>query len=75
MLMMGQKFAELVKMGDLIEKGIKSGKIQSVAALQVVSKAIQTGSINGNKKKREDDLAVAPYYQPRNSSYRYPNNP
>ena len=26
MSMMGQKFAELVKMGDFIEEGVKSGK-------------------------------------------------
>lgn len=31
--MMGQKFPELVKMGDFLEEGIKSGKVQSMAAL------------------------------------------
>ncbi|XP_049391611.1 uncharacterized protein LOC125856071 [Solanum stenotomum] len=34
MSMMGQKFAELVKMGDFIEECVKSGKIQSMVALQ-----------------------------------------
>ncbi|KAM3286065.1 hypothetical protein P3S67_024864 [Capsicum chacoense] len=62
-------------MGDFIEEGIKSGKIQSMAALQAASKAMQTGSINGNKKKREDVSAVTPYYRPGNSSHHYPNNP
>lgn len=38
--MMGQKFPELVKMGDFQEEGIKSGKIQPVATLQATSKAI-----------------------------------
>ncbi|XP_033514685.1 uncharacterized protein [Nicotiana tomentosiformis] len=38
--MMVQKFPELVKMGDFLEKGIKSGKIQSMAELQAFSKAI-----------------------------------
>ncbi|XP_060208582.1 uncharacterized protein LOC132635979 isoform X1 [Lycium barbarum] len=37
---MGQKFADLVKMGDFLEEGIKSGKIQSTATLQAASKAI-----------------------------------
>ncbi|XP_070040962.1 uncharacterized protein [Nicotiana tomentosiformis] len=38
--MMGQKFPELVKMGDFLEEGIKSGKVQSMGALQAASKAI-----------------------------------
>ncbi|KAH0742961.1 hypothetical protein KY290_030954 [Solanum tuberosum] len=62
MSMMGQKFAELVKMGDFIEEGVKSGKIQSMVALQAASRAIQSGSIGGIKKKREDVSAVT--YQP-----------
>ncbi|KAM3305904.1 hypothetical protein P3S67_012773 [Capsicum chacoense] len=61
-------------MGAFIEEGIKSGKIQSMAVLQATSKAIQTSSINGNNKKWEDVSAATPYYQPGNSSYRYPNN-
>ncbi|KAG5581200.1 hypothetical protein H5410_051827 [Solanum commersonii] len=54
MSIMGQKFAELVKMGDFIEEGVKSGKIQSMVALQPASRAIQSSSIGGIKKKRED---------------------
>ncbi|XP_055800430.1 uncharacterized protein LOC129869872 [Solanum dulcamara] len=73
MSMMGQKFAELVKMGDFIEEGIKSGKIQSMAALQAASKAIQSGSIGGIKKKREDVSVVN--YQHGGQSHQYPNNP
>ncbi|XP_055803394.1 uncharacterized protein LOC129872427 [Solanum dulcamara] len=73
MSMMGQKFAELVKMGDFIEEGIKSGKIQSMAALQAASKAIQSGSMGGIKKKREDVSVVN--YQHGGQSHQYPNNP
>ncbi|XP_049358814.1 uncharacterized protein LOC125823480 [Solanum verrucosum] len=73
MSMMGQKFAELVKMGDFIEEGVKSGKIQSMVALQAASRAIQSGSIGGIKKKREDVSAVT--YQPGGPYHRYPNNP
>ncbi|XP_049406049.1 uncharacterized protein LOC125869627 [Solanum stenotomum] len=73
MSMMGQKFAELVKIGDFIEEGVKSGKFQSMVALQAASRAIQSGSIGGIKKKREDVLTVT--YQPGGPSHRYPNNP
>ncbi|XP_070046813.1 uncharacterized protein [Nicotiana tomentosiformis] len=38
--MMGQKFPELVKMGDFLEEGIKFGKVQSMETLQAASKAI-----------------------------------
>ncbi|XP_055803488.1 uncharacterized protein LOC129872554 [Solanum dulcamara] len=73
MSMMVQKFAELVKMGDFIEEGIKSGKIQSMAAFQAASKAIQLGSIGGIKKKKEDVSVVN--YQHGGQSHQYPNNP
>ncbi|XP_060192680.1 uncharacterized protein LOC132622155 [Lycium barbarum] len=59
---MGQKFADLVKMGDFLGEGIKSGKIQSMAALQAASKATQSGSVNGIKKKKKDISNIAPYY-------------
>ncbi|KAM3303430.1 hypothetical protein P3S67_014460 [Capsicum chacoense] len=62
-------------MGDFIEESIKLGKIQSMAALQAASMAIQTDSINGNKKKRGDVSTATPYYRSGNSSYHYPNNP
>nr|XP_009587084.1 uncharacterized protein LOC104084833 [Nicotiana tomentosiformis] len=52
--MMGQKFPELVQKGDFLEEGIKFGKVQSMAALQAVSKAIQSGSISSGKKKKEE---------------------
>ncbi|KAG5616507.1 hypothetical protein H5410_016331 [Solanum commersonii] len=67
MSMMGQKFTELVKMGDFIEEGVKSGKIQSMVALQAASRAIQLGSIGGIKNKREDVSAVT--YQLGGPSY------
>ncbi|XP_060212073.1 uncharacterized protein LOC132639649 [Lycium barbarum] len=72
---MGQKFAYLVKMGDFLEEGIKSGKIQSMVALQDTSKAIQSGSISGIKKKKEDISNITPYYRRGKSSRRYPTNP
>ncbi|XP_059285956.1 uncharacterized protein LOC132039503 [Lycium ferocissimum] len=72
---MGQKLADLVKMGDFLEEGIKFGKIQSMAALQAASKAIQSGSISGIKKKKKDISNITPYYRRGESSRRYPTNP
>ncbi|KAK4724000.1 hypothetical protein R3W88_026779 [Solanum pinnatisectum] len=45
-------------MGEILEEGIKSGRIQDFTALQATSKSIQYGSINGNKKKKEDVSVV-----------------
>lgn len=56
--MMGQKFMENVRMREILEDRIKSGRIQDYTALQAASKAIQYGSINGNKKKKEDASAL-----------------
>nr|XP_033516253.1 uncharacterized protein LOC117280636 [Nicotiana tomentosiformis] len=58
--MMGQKFHELVKIGDFLEEGIKSGKVQSMSVLQAASKAIQSGSIGSRKKKKEETYQQQP---------------
>ena len=46
----GQKFAEVIRMGDFIEEGIKTGRVTNLAALQATSKAIQADPA---KKKRD----------------------
>ncbi|XP_075101662.1 uncharacterized protein LOC142177100 [Nicotiana tabacum] len=61
--MMWQKFLKLVKMGDFLEEGIKFGKVQSMAAIQEASKAIQSGSTGSGMKKKEEVSAIVPYYQ------------
>ncbi|XP_047253559.1 uncharacterized protein LOC124887702 [Capsicum annuum] len=59
---------KLVKLGDFIEEGIKSGKIQSMAVLQAASKAMQTSSINVYNNQ--------PHYNPsRASAYKNPPKP
>ncbi|XP_033515110.1 uncharacterized protein [Nicotiana tomentosiformis] len=63
--MMGQKFPEMVKMGDFLEEGIKSGKIQSMAMLHAAIKAILSGSIGSGKQKKEEVMAIVPYYRSR----------
>lgn len=64
MRMMSQKVPELVKIGDFLEDGIKSWKIQSMAALQVTSKAIQSGTIANAKNRKEKVSGIVPFYQP-----------
>lgn len=59
---MGKKFSELVKMGDFLEEGIKSRKIQSMATLQTASKAIHSSSIGSEKKRKEEVSAIVPFY-------------
>ncbi|XP_049370758.1 uncharacterized protein LOC125835694 [Solanum verrucosum] len=56
--MMGQKFTEIIRMGEILEERIKLGRIQDFTTSHAASKAIQYGSINGNKKKKEDVSAV-----------------
>nr|XP_016437096.1 PREDICTED: uncharacterized protein LOC107763158 [Nicotiana tabacum] len=77
---MCQKFSELVRIGDYLEEGIKSGKIQSMATLQDARKATQSGSIGSRKKKKKEEVAIiVPYYQysppHRNNSYPIKTHP
>ncbi|XP_060170837.1 uncharacterized protein LOC132601789 [Lycium barbarum] len=58
LLMTGEKFTDLVKIGEALEEGIKSGRVTNFAALQETTKDIQSGTIGGSKKKREEVAAV-----------------
>ncbi|XP_070015540.1 uncharacterized protein [Nicotiana sylvestris] len=51
----GKSFNEVVKMGAMIEEGLKSNKILSYSALKATTQAIQsgTGGVLGKKKKEE----------------------
>ncbi|XP_015054990.1 extensin-2-like [Solanum pennellii] len=63
MLLVGAKFAEIVKIGETIEDGLKSGKIARVAA--------SPGSSGSLRKKREEVVAISygGRKTPRSSSY------
>ncbi|KAH0716836.1 hypothetical protein KY290_013403 [Solanum tuberosum] len=54
----GQKFFEVVRMGEFIEEGIKTRRITNLAALQATSKAIQSDSIGGALKKKKDSVSA-----------------
>ena len=56
---MGKTFAEVIKVGEMVENGIKSGKIVSQASLEATTQVLQNGSGNiGGKKRREDVAAI-----------------
>ncbi|XP_019253961.1 PREDICTED: uncharacterized protein LOC109232660 [Nicotiana attenuata] len=57
-VMGGKTFAEVIKAGEMIENGIKTGRITSLAALHATSKAIQTGALGSGKKKEKEVAAV-----------------
>ncbi|XP_019259386.1 PREDICTED: extensin-like [Nicotiana attenuata] len=49
----GKSFNEVVKMGSMVEEGLKSNKIMSYSTIKATSQAIQngTGGVLGKKKK------------------------
>nr|XP_016470370.1 PREDICTED: uncharacterized protein LOC107792650 [Nicotiana tabacum] len=56
----GKPFAEAIKIGEIVENGMKSGKIVSQAALKATTQAIQSGSGSfGNRKKKEEGSMMA----------------
>jgi len=57
-LAIGKPFNDVVKMGEMVEEGLKSSKIMSYSAIKSTTQAIQsgTGSLPGQKKK--DDVAM-----------------
>ena len=57
---MGKPFSETIKIGEIVENGIKSVKIKSQAAIRATTQAIQSGSGNFiNRKKKEEGSMVA----------------
>ncbi|XP_070025103.1 uncharacterized protein [Nicotiana sylvestris] len=43
MLIEGQKFSDIIKLGERIEEGIKNGMVTNLEALQTTNKALQSG--------------------------------
>ena len=55
--MMGQKFSELIKMGEAIEDRLKSGKVTSLTALQAANKSSPSMAAGfARKRKRMSPL-------------------
>ncbi|XP_070023061.1 uncharacterized protein [Nicotiana sylvestris] len=52
---MGRPFAEAIKIGEMVENDLKTGRIVSQAALKATTQAIQNGSGSfANRKKRDE---------------------
>ncbi|KAK4733624.1 hypothetical protein R3W88_007885 [Solanum pinnatisectum] len=54
----GKTFIEVIKVGEMVENGIKSGKIVSQAALKATTQVLQNSSGNIGGKKRREDVAT-----------------
>ncbi|XP_010323524.1 uncharacterized protein [Solanum lycopersicum] len=52
---MGKTFAEVIKIGEMVENDIKLGKVVSQATIRATTQAIQSGSGNfTNRRKKEE---------------------
>ncbi|KAM3263395.1 hypothetical protein P3L10_000389 [Capsicum annuum] len=70
-----QAFIEVLKMGEMIEDRIKTGRIVSFATLKETTKAIQKGSKSLEGKKNEEDastIIVGTQARKRGPYHRYP---
>ncbi|XP_019233044.1 PREDICTED: uncharacterized protein LOC109213674 [Nicotiana attenuata] len=70
----GKPFNDVVKIGEMVEEGLKSSKIMSYSAIKATTQSIQsgTGSLLGKKKK--DDVAMVvsgPWHGQRGSPHQY----
>ncbi|XP_019241602.1 PREDICTED: uncharacterized protein LOC109221584, partial [Nicotiana attenuata] len=85
MFAMGRPFAEAIKIGEMVENGLKTSRIVSQAAPKATTQAVQNGSGGlANRKKRDDGSMMAsgsrefqrgashPYVQPPNKQVRAP---
>ncbi|XP_070013508.1 uncharacterized protein [Nicotiana sylvestris] len=54
----GKSFNEVVKMGGMVEEGLKSNKIMSYSAIKATTQAIQGGARGIIGKKKREDVAT-----------------
>ncbi|XP_070008372.1 uncharacterized protein [Nicotiana sylvestris] len=54
----GKSFNEVVKMGGMVEEGLKSSKIMSYLAIKTTTQAIQNGTGGVIGKKKKEDVAT-----------------
>ncbi|XP_070020721.1 uncharacterized protein [Nicotiana sylvestris] len=57
----GKPFAEAIKIGEMVENGLKRGRILGQAAIRATSQAVQSGSggMARGKKKEETSMAAS----------------
>ena len=57
---MGRPFHTTIKIGEMVESGLKTGRIVSQAAIKATTQAIQGGSTSfGNRKRKEEVISLA----------------
>ncbi|KAF3625034.1 hypothetical protein FXO38_29941 [Capsicum annuum] len=64
---LGNPFIEVLKIGEIIEDGIKTGRIVSFATLKATTQAIQKGSGSVGETKNEEDTSSIVVGQPARS--------
>ena len=71
---MGKPFAEAIKIGEMVENGLKTGRILSQAAIRATSQAVQSGSggMARGKKKEETTMAASEAREYRHPRPRFP---
>ncbi|XP_070015365.1 uncharacterized protein [Nicotiana sylvestris] len=73
-LAIGKSFNEVVKMGAMVEEGLKSNKIMSYSAIKATTHAIQNGTggtIGKNKKEDAVTVESGAWFEPRSSPHLY----
>ncbi|XP_070002931.1 uncharacterized protein [Nicotiana sylvestris] len=84
---MGRPFAKAIKIGEMVENGLKTGRIVSRATLKATTQAIQNGSGSfANRKKRDEGSMMTsgsrevqrgashPYVQVPQGQFSYPQH-
>ena len=57
---MGRPFHTTIKIGEMVESGLKTGRIVSQAAIKATTQAIQGDSTSfGNRKRKEEVISLA----------------
>ncbi|XP_070026391.1 uncharacterized protein [Nicotiana sylvestris] len=54
----GKSFNEVVKMGGMVEEGLKTNKIMSYSSIKAITQAIQSGTGGVIGKKKKEDVAI-----------------
>ncbi|KAM3382992.1 hypothetical protein P3S68_008567 [Capsicum galapagoense] len=74
---LGNPFIEVLKMGEMIEEGIKTSRIVSFATLKVTTQVIQKGSGSVGEENNEEDASAitAPHNHSQNPLYSVSPNP
>ncbi|XP_070021728.1 uncharacterized protein [Nicotiana sylvestris] len=55
---MGKSFAEAIKIGEMVENGLKIGRILSQSVIRATSQAIQGGSRGVANRKKKEEVAM-----------------